>query len=303
MRSLQLKFLTPMFLEMKKSNSYLLSFIIVNYNGDDKVIDTIKSIYKFVTFNFEIIVFDNSSTDGSPQKLKDEFGENDNFRVILSDKNLGFGKANNRAVKYSKGKYIILFNNDAYLLDGSLNKMIEYYIENDFKGILAPMILNPDSTIQKSWGKYQSILNEILDKYGEKTSIKNFLKKAKKSKIIDAPWVAGTCFIVKKSIYEELNGFDEGFFMYFEDSDFSKRAKEKGYRVAIYRDSKIYHLRGYSASKNKNVVSFEYRRSQLYYYCKHRKKINFYILKFYLLLKFLIRKRKDIISFVKEFRC
>ncbi len=292
-----------MFLEMRKSNSYLVSFIIVNYNGDDKVIDTIKSIYKFVTFDLEIIVFDNSSTDGSLQKLKDEFGENENFRLILSDKNLGFGKANNRAVKHSKGKYIILFNNDAYLLDGSLNKMIQYYIEKDFKGILAPVVLNPDSTIQKSWGKYQTIVNELFEKYGKRVSEKLFSKKIKKRELIDVDWVSGVCFMVEKKIFEELNGFDEGFFMYFEDSDFSKRAKEKGYRVSIYTGSRIYHIRGYSVSKNKKIVSLEYRKSQLYYYCKHRSRFHFYILKFYLFLKFTLKRRKDIVLAIKEFRC
>ncbi len=282
---------------------YDISVLIVNYNGGEKVVEAVESLYKFLKVNFEIIVVDNFSNDGSDERLLEKFGENKNFKLINSHENLGFGRANNLAAKNSSGKYLLLFNNDAFLKDYSINKLIEFSIKSNYRGIIAPVVLNPDGTIQKSWGRGFGIMSEFFEKYFGKIEVKLYKRKFLKEELLPFFWVSGVCFLVKREIFFKIGGFDENYFIYIEDVDFCKRLRDEGFNVLVYTKAFVYHYKGFSVSKNRNKVSIEKRKSQLYYYCKNNGKISFLILKVYLLLKFFFRRDKRLLWLVREFKC
>src|SRR3990167_7255186 len=127
-----------------------LSVIIVNWNTKKLLEDCLKSIFKYTKgVSFEIIVVDNGSRDGSPKMVKNKFPQ---VKLIPNKENLGFTKANNQGIKIAKGKYILLLNSDAYLIENSFKKLVEEADSLKNLGALGPLLLNEDRTIQQSVG-------------------------------------------------------------------------------------------------------------------------------------------------------
>ncbi|RMA93314.1 glycosyltransferase family 2 protein [Hydrogenothermus marinus] len=270
----------------------LVSFILVNYNTKDITYKAIKSIInKLNKEDYEIILVDNASTDGSKEFF--EKLNSPNFKYIYNTKNLGFGKANNIGFKYSKGKYIYILNNDTLLNTKNITKIIENKF-NKFPevGILATKVLYPDGTLQPNVQSFSNLWTVTLRllKVGQlvrnnkfalnlfrwfpikpnfiKVYLENF-DKEKKEGLID--WASGCSLIFRREVYEELGGFDENFFMYTEDEEICYRAKLKGYKILYTPDIVITHFEGKS-SENSEINEFVIRekvKSEFYYFKKH----------------------------------
>jgi N-acetylglucosaminyl-diphospho-decaprenol L-rhamnosyltransferase len=249
--------------------------------------DAIESFRKFHSGNYEIILVDNGSTEaGWMEKLKNI----PNLNLICLEKNLGFGPANNIAAKVAKGGILMLLNNDTITTSPFLTE-----IEREFKidpslGIIGPRIFNSDGSQQLSYGKFPSIMIEIRDKIiyrlvdnKNKLAMNYFNRRYSKRKFTD--WVTGAALFIKKDLFIEVGGFDESFFMYFEDKELCKRVKDSGKKIAFIPDVSLIHLRGGSADgPKKNFLEMKYRESQCLYYEKHRAKFEQQILRLYLKL-------------------
>lgn len=105
--------------------------------------------------------------------------------------------------------------------------------------------------------------------------------------------VVGAAFFIRKDLFDLLGGFDERFFMYFEESDLCKRVRDKGYKILYTPHISIIHLRGHSVKKSSDRMSLEYRKSQIYYYLKHCQSWEIFCLRVYLLVKFLYEYLKS----------
>jgi hypothetical protein len=153
-------------------------------------------------------------------------------------------------------------------------------------GIVAPALLNEDFSYQLSYGLHPNLKNEFLQKYLLKILFKLKFKRKKDNWEKEVDWVSGACFLTKKEVLEEVNFFDENYFLYFDDSDLCERIRKSGKRIIYYPKAKIIHYLG----KSKEIIPLkhliEYRKSQLYFYKKHRSKIEFKLLRVYLLMKF-----------------
>src|SRR3990167_6484228 len=125
-----------------------LSVIIINWNTKKLLEDCLRSIFKFTKdIKFEVIVVDNGSKDGSQAIVKKKFPQ---VKLIPNKDNLGFAKANNQGIKLATGKYILLLNSDAYLIENSFNKLVEQADELDDLGALGVLLLNENRSIQQS---------------------------------------------------------------------------------------------------------------------------------------------------------
>jgi GT2 family glycosyltransferase len=132
----------------KFSTAFDLSIIIVNYNTKRLLFDCIKSIYESKSsLDFEIIVIDNNSDDGSEILVRDGFPE---VSLIKNKVNRGFAAANNQGLKMMKGQYGLLLNPDTVVLDNAFSKMVEFMEAHKNIGILGCKILNPDGTLQRA---------------------------------------------------------------------------------------------------------------------------------------------------------
>jgi len=230
-----------------------ISIIIVSYNVKTFLQHCIHSVQKASKdLNTELFVVDNKSIDGTGEMIQREFPE---VNFIGNDKNLGFGKANNQALKRSRGKYILFLNPDTLIEENTLRVFLEFMDANERVGIAGPKILNSDGSLQlacrRSFPSPSIALPKLL-------GLSNLFPKNKllgkynltyldpdKSYAVDA--VSGSFMFCRGSLIRELGGFDEDFFMYGEDLDLCRRVQLKENLVYYVADTTIIHHKGESS--------------------------------------------------------
>jgi GT2 family glycosyltransferase len=162
--------------------------------------------------------------------------------------------------------------------------------ENPDVGIIGPKLLFPDGSFQISFSPEISIKGEFaarkLHKNAENKNKLDIIEQDFQD-IQEVDIVVGAAFFIRTELFNLLGGFDEKFFMYFEESDLCKRVRNEGYKILYTPYVSLIHIRGYSVNKISNKMAVEYRRSQIYYYHKHRPIWEILILRIYLLFKFL----------------
>lgn len=243
-----------------------VSIIIINYKTTKLSISCIESIFeKTKGIDFEIILVDNDSQDNSLQVLKEKF----NNKVIFIDakENLGFGKANNLGAKYASGKYLFLLNSDTLLINNAI-KILFDFIENNLNvGIVGGNLFDVNGKPMHSFKYNQFDLNS-LKVCGFFKSLKHKLSgklpnwefnDTKKPMQIEG-YITGADLMIRKSVFDEVGGFDKDFFMYFEESEMTYRVKKLGYNVFSVPDAQIMHLEG-ASTKSK---SFSEKRQRMF---------------------------------------
>ncbi len=265
----------------------MISVIIVQYNNSRLTHTAIESFIKHHTCNYEIILVDNGSTEQNAVEFTKDIP---NIKLICLDNNLGFGKANNLAVQKSSGDILLFLNNDTLTTSEFITKIESEFNKDSSIGIIGPKLYNLDGSLQLSYGKLPSLFMEFADKLfyslvdKKNKLVLNYLKKKYLKKEITG-WVTGAALFIKKKLFLELNGFDESFFMYFEDKDLCKRVNDSGDKVVFFPESSLIHLRGASLNEpNREFLNKKYRESQILYYKKHKTKLEQVLLKAYLRL-------------------
>ncbi|MCK4890472.1 MAG: glycosyltransferase family 2 protein [Candidatus Aminicenantes bacterium] len=280
------------------NNKVELSIVIVNYNSGKYLYDTIVSVLEQdLNINFEIIVIDNHSIDNSIIPVKEKFPA---VKIIELNENKGFAYANNVGADNSNGKYILILNNDTKILENSIESLLSEIKENPKYGILSPVLYYSDGSPQISFGRDPGIITEFFTKYFSVVFFKLelFFSKGKFEK--DADWISGACFLIHSTLYKNLSGFDEKFFLYYEDADLGKRVREKGYLNHITSKSKIIHFLGKSTGPVYSGLLPVIKKGHLYYYKKHNNKASFNFLKSYLIIKYYLRLSFTMLSGKKE---
>ncbi|MEE9440218.1 MAG: glycosyltransferase family 2 protein [Saprospiraceae bacterium] len=233
-----------------------ISIVIVNYNVRHFIKRCIESIYKSKTLDLliDIHVVDNASIDGSVDMIKSEFPK---VRLISNTENVGFSTANNQAIKLCKSKYILILNPDTVVQEDTLQICYEY-MDNHLKvGALGvKMIDGSGAFLPESKRSLPTIWNSISKLSGLSNIFPNsslfngyalgHLDKDKQHKI---EVLCGAFMFVRQSIIEKVGMFDERFFMYAEDIDWSKRIIEKGHEVHYIPETTIIHFKGESTKK------------------------------------------------------
>jgi len=240
-----------------------LSIIIVNYNTLNLVVDCVESIKKYSkNFIYEIIIVNNYPEGNDYKKIKKLYQKNDNIKILKS-KNFGFGTANNFGTKIAHGEYLFFLNSDTKILDNSIYKMLNFIHKHDEIGALNPMLRHPDKSIQKHYfGNFQSLDSVVFRKpKGENFEMdKEYFYRQR---------ITGAAMIIKKSKFIDIGGFDQKFFMYFEDEDLCRRLINVGFNNAVLTTAEIIHLEGKSSRLNKTKKRM-YWESQNYYWIKNR---------------------------------
>jgi len=263
-----------------------ISIILVNYNGCEFLVECLDSIYRVINSDCEVIIIDNSSTDDSIEIVRDRFPS---VRLICSKVNLGFGKASNLAVDRVQCKYILFLNTDTILAENIPQILSDYLQQHQDIGVIGSRITFEDGSYQLSAGKLPNLAIELWDKirYGLDRrwhQLFSGIYDRQYSKVQEVGWVTGACLMIRRDLFVRLGGFDESFFMYFEDKDICKRVRDTGFKVVYYPETSLIHLLGGSSQGIKKSINTYYRNSQLYYYQKHLGKFQIAILKLYLRL-------------------
>ena len=233
-----------------------LSIIIVNYNVKEFIQNLIHSIHKAAgKLEYEIIIVDNASSDGSVDFISQKFPE---IMLISNTTNLGFGKANNQALKIAKGKYILLINPDSIVSEDTFSKMISFFENHPSVGLAGCKILNPDGTLQLAcrrgfpgpWTSFCKVtgLSNLFPNSRLFARYNLTYKNENESYEVDA--ISGSFMMMRREVYEKTGGFDEDFFMYGEDLDLCYRIQQAGYKVYYVHETQIIHYKGESTRRS-----------------------------------------------------
>lgn len=260
-----------------------VSVIIVNYNTCKLLDNCLESIYRYTKdISFEIIVVDNASTDGSQQMIKSKYSW---VKLIESNENLGFGRANNLGFKHSIGRNIFLLNSDTLLIDNSIKTLSDYLEKDNSIGAVGATLIDSDRKQIHSYGDFPTIFNKIVQK--------NFLHNAEDVKCVKyVDYITGADIMIPREVWLKLDGFDSNFFLYYEETDLQKRMTLLGYKRVLCPFTSIIHLEGASSKNSENYhKSNEWKKivmfkSMMYYFKKHSSNIGFTCFRTVLLLKY-----------------
>lgn len=264
-----------------------VSIVVVNFNGYDLTRACVSSVLQHAP-GFEVIIVDNHSNDGSVEKLKAEFSS---IKIIELPDNFGFGRANNIGTEQARGRYVFFLNNDTVLTEDVPSKLSSELERIADAGAIGPKLVNPDGSFQLSTGLDPSFLNEWRVRRMQKAtrmSGHHDLSKLERrfSTRMEVDWLTGAALVVRKEVFQKVGGFDESFFMYFEDADLCRRIRNEGWRVVYDPSVRVTHLRGGSEHTPSMKIAVEYRKGQLRYYKKHCSLISQLFLRAYLLTRF-----------------
>lgn len=220
-----------------------LSIVIPTWNTAKITLKCIKTIKKYLSdLKPQIIVVDNASTDNTQTLLK-----NQNITLIKNTQNLGFAKACNIGAKKAVGDYLLFLNSDMKLVDNSLLSMLKFFSQNPQIGIIGPQFLNPDYSIQSSVFPPQTIKNAIKEFWFGQKSYSKYTPNTKKPTSVWA--ISGGALLVKNEPFKKIGGWDEKYFMYFEDLDLCRKIHQLHKQVIYYPEAKLIHHHGASGHK------------------------------------------------------
>ena len=245
-----------------------VSLIIVNYNTYDLVINCINSIIEKTTeLDYEIIVVDNFSPNREIENLNSIFPS---VRLILNNVNSGFGSGNNLGSKYSSGDYLFFLNSDTILLNNAIKILYDFINKNVYTGICGGNLYDQNLLPTHSYMRYfPGIFREINLFFAGKLSSIFYHKNeefnySEKNMSING-YITGADMMISRSLFMSLSGFDEEFFMYYEEVELQLRVKKRNYKIYSVPTAKIQHLEGASEMVSERRFAMQCESEKKYY--------------------------------------
>lgn len=251
-----------------------LSIIIVNFKVKDKLFACIKSIYDSKPKTvFEIVVVDNDEKNVIEKELLKLFPD---VKYKKSSSNLGYGGGNNLGAKYAKGKYLFVLNPDTLVFKNTIDELVSFLVKNKDVGIASPMLVNKSGEpfLLQGTSELTPLKGIVCLSFIEKIFPKNrfsreyWLKDWDHTALKEIEVCPGTAFMISRKLFNKISGFDEKFFLYFEEDDVSNRVRKLGYKIFILAKAKIFHEVGASTKQLRNSNKI-FSRSRFLYFKKH----------------------------------
>jgi len=272
-----------------------LSIIIGNYNTEELLKKTLTSIYKNTkNINYEIIVIDDGSVDGSVEMIKRNFPK---IKIKKNIKNLGYSKTYNIGTKLSKSRYILHLNSDVFFTkDSSLDLIIKFMDKNPNIGIAGCKVIKHDGSLdlpcRRSLPTIKNVFFQTTGLYKifpKNKSLNYYLTYLPDNKITKIECIMGAFMLIKKNLIKEIGYLDERFFIYSEDIDYCYRAIKAGWDVYYFPKIKVKHIHGGTTRQFKIKYLLNFHKGMFLYYNKHMARRNFFILNLLVYLGILIR--------------
>lgn len=241
---------------------------IVTYNNMSTIDETLKTLYEYTKdIDFKLYVVDNNSTDGTVEHIKENYPQ---VEVVALKENLGFGAGHNKAVRMVDSDYHVIINPDIVFIENSIKKMVDYLENNEDIGVLSPKICFPDGREQilgKKDPHFKYILASRLRGDEPGTLLKKYaMLDCDLTKPIDIENASGCFMVFRTSILKKIDGFDERYFMYFEDADITRKARKYS-RVVYYPEAVVSHVWNRDSKHNFKLLAIHIH-SMLKYYWK-----------------------------------
>ena len=249
-----------------------LAVIIVNYKTAKLVMQCLESLLKeFVDIDAGVVVVDNDSQDGSVATLLDWIVTHDNHNVVQlieAGTNDGFAAGNNVGIRAVNADYYLLLNSDTIVRPGAIGILLQTAEGRPDAGIVSPRLEWPDGTPQESCFRYLSPMSEFIDaaQTGPITEALNRFNVPLpvSDTIVHPHWTSFACVLLRHKLLNKIGFMDDGFFMYFEDIEFCRRARKAGWAIVHNPKARVVHLRGGSSPVKQRAL--ERKRLPRYYY-------------------------------------
>ena len=271
-----------------------LAIVIVSWNCRDYLEGCLESIRKAGPGgSSQVYVVDNNSADGTVEAIGRNFPE---VRLIANSENVGFAAANNQAIRGSQSRYILLLNPDTSVLPGVLDGLVEFMDSHPGASAAGPVLLNNDRTAQRTGVRFPTNWNTLvetlfLDRVFPRSRIfgrhKELYEDQERPREVD--FVHGAALMARRQTVEGIGGLDEGFFMYFEETDWCWRMKAAGGKVYSSAVEGIVHHGGSETGHFDERRLVHYHASLLRFYRKHYGTVRLMLLRPILVLRSIIR--------------
>lgn len=247
------------------------SVVIVNYASWPLTVGCVESLIATNYEDFEVIVVDNDGLDASePPKLPNV------VRLIQNRENTGFGRACNQGIAAATGEYVVLINPDTIVEGNFFERMEALFEEHPGVGLAGPRILDAEGGLQLSARREISIVSGLLGRtslltrlFPKSSFVKNqFPAVSELDRPTAVDWVSGACMVARREVLTKLGGFDERFFMYFEDADLCRRVRAAGWFVYYLPGVEVVHQTG-GSSRSKPRAIWLLHKSAFLYHRKH----------------------------------
>ncbi len=224
----------------------VFSIVVVHTFEADMLRLTLKGLKRAsIKVPFEVIVVDNRPSAGFAEVLKTTYSE---ARYFANAKNLGFGGAMNVGIRQARGKYVLIFNPDIIVKEGSLESLVAFMEAHSDVGIVGPRLVNPDGSLQHSSYRLPTWLLPVYRRtpigklgFAKKVIDHYFRTDEPHEKTMDVDAMIGAALFCRRDILLEVGMFDERYFLYYEDNDLCRKFWEAGYRVVYYPKAEFMH--------------------------------------------------------------
>jgi N-acetylglucosaminyl-diphospho-decaprenol L-rhamnosyltransferase len=245
-----------------------VSAVVVTYNALPWVERALESIR-----GHETIVVDHGSTDGTVELVRERFPET----RLIEQENKGLGGGSNAGMRVAGGDYLLLLNSDAWALDGAVERLVAFAEEHPEAAVVGPKLLNQDGSLQRSVRGFPTLWRLATEYF--------FLRKlAPRSRALnafygngfgygeprEAEFLMGACLLVRREAADTVGLFDEGFFMFSEETDWCYRFRQAGWKVLFTPDAEFVHVGGATTRQNWGPMFREQVRGHLRFLAKHR---------------------------------
>lgn len=256
------------------STSIEISVVIVAWNAKHYLELCLDSLAKATPRrSMEVLVVDNASSDGSSEMMEVKYPL---VKLIKSKENLGFSKGNNVAIRQSQGRYIALVNPDVIVFPGCLDALADFLDQNPKVGNVGPRVLNPDMSMQSTCRRFPTLWNNFCSATGLATKFKNsrffagehmFYFPHDHTLAVDV--IVGCFSFIRREAFDTIGLLDEDLFMYGDDVDWCRRARNAGWDVVFYPGGQAIHDRGKTTAPYPVRFAVAQQRSVLHYWAKH----------------------------------
>lgn len=252
-----------------------VSVVVVSHNHGSYLAPCLDSLaQEHQRQTIEVLVVDNLSTDDTVRLVRQSYPW---VRLIENTRRQGFAANNNRAIRRSRGRYVLLLNPDTEVLPGALARLVEYMDAEPSVGLCGPQLVYPDGKIQPSCRRFPTLASVLV----RRTPLRSWLQDSAADRshlmtdmdhgscsVVD--WLLGACLMVRREFLRTVGLLDEGYYLYVEDIDWAYRARQRGWRVVYYPEARIlHHHQGQSDRALVSRYSWYHLRSMWRYYRKH----------------------------------
>ncbi len=260
-----------------------LAVVIVNYRTPDLVIDALASLEAELDPGRDVaVVVDNDSGDGSADAIERAVEDRKWqawARLVRSPVNGGFSAGNNAGIAAVAAELYLLLNSDAWVRPGAIGRLLDHASREPQAGLLSPRLEWPDGEPQISCFRWHTPVTELILAAGTGPVTRLFRRHEVPQPVQPGPswpeWTSFACVLIRRKVLEAIGPMDEGYFMYFDDVDYCRRARAEGWRVLNCPDARVVHLRG-GTSPVKSAAAVRKRLPAYYYASRARYYAKFY---------------------------